>query len=431
MNTIYLPNSFFVSSRKFLTDRLDTKSVFLIFSPDEYHRNGDQYFPFRQNSDLYHLCGINQEETILMLNHIDNEWNEMLFIKHIDNTQRIWHGEKLEKKDAGEISGIQKVEWNTSFEEILLQNLEFIDTIYYVETPNLISFDNCPTSNMRRIDTMKKEFPEKKFVAVNDILAESRLIKKPEELKVIRQAVAITKDAYEGILKNTRPNKYEYEIEADIIYHFIRRGAAGHAYSPIVASGINACILHYVDNDKIMKDNDLLLLDFGAEYGNYAADCSRTIPINGKFSTRQRDCYNAVLRVYNKAHNLYIPGNTIDFINEKVGQWMQEEMIQLGLFTQKEVDENKAEEPLYKRYFMHGTAHFIGLDVHDVGTKQTPFKEGMLLSCEPGLYIEEEGIGIRIETDILVGKTPIDLMADFAVSVDEIEKAMQSHDIAN
>ena len=419
-----LSNRFFANNRKALTNSIIDQSVVLIFSSDEYHRNGDQYFSFRQNSDLYHLCGINQEETILMLSRFDGKVEESLFIKHIDELQRIWHGEKLNKSQAKDISGINRIEWAENFESIFLKTMEYVKTIYYINTPNSKSFDDLPSSNTRRINALKKEFPEKKFEQLNNILEKRRLIKQDEELNTIKTAVDITRKAYNKLLGETEANMKEYEVEAMITYEFIRNGASGHAYSPIVASGANACILHYVDNDKIMKDGDLLLLDFGAEYGNYAADCSRTIPINGKFTERQKACYNAVLDVYNRAHKLYVPGNSIDNINEQVGEWMQEKMIDLGLFTQEDIDSNMEETPLYKKYFMHGTAHFIGLDVHDVGTKQTEFEEGMLLSCEPGLYIKEEGIGIRIETDIVVGENPIDLMADFPVSVEEIELAM-------
>lgn len=419
-----LSKQFFIKNRKHLINKIKDESIVLLFSSDEYHRNGDQFFPFRQNSDLYHICGINQEQTIVMLNHFDENHEEILFIKHIDENQRIWFGEKLDKNQARTLSGIKRVEWVEDFDSILLKSLENAKTIYYIDTPNSIAFDELETSNTRRINALKKEFPEKKFEAINGFLEERRIVKQDEELKAIKTAVDITKKAYYKLLQQTKPKMMEYEVEAIITYEYIRNGAEGHAYSPIVASGKNACILHYVDNNKLMKDGDLLLLDFGAEYGNYAADCSRTIPINGKFSDRQKECYNAVLDVYNKAHQLYIPGNNIDKINEQVGEWMQKKMIELGLFTQEDVDNHTDETPLYKKYFMHGTAHFIGLDVHDVGNKQTTFKEGMLLSCEPGIYIEEEGIGIRIETDILVGENPIDLMADFPVTVEEIEVAM-------
>lgn len=420
-----LSNMFFINNRNTLINKLEDDSIVLLFSSDEYHRNGDQFFQFRQNSDLYHLCGINQEQTILMLNYFEKNKEEILFIKHINEVQRIWFGEKLNKKQAEKISGIKRVEWIEEFDSVMLKSLEKAKTIYYIDTPNSVSFDNLQTSNTRRINALKKEFPEKNFLAINVYLEERRLVKQKEELSAINTAIDITKKAYIKLLREIKSRMREYEVEAIITYEFIRNGAEGHAYSPIVASGKNACILHYVNNNKLMKDGELLLLDFGAEYGNYAADCSRTIPVNGKFTERQKECYNAVLDVYNKAHQLYIPGNNIDKINEQVGEWMQEKMIELGLFTQEDVDNHTEEIPLYKKYFMHGTAHFIGLDVHDVGNKQTIFKEGMMLSCEPGIYIEEEKIGIRIETDILVGDNPIDLMADFPVTVEQIEAAMQ------
>lgn len=420
-----LSNMFFLNNRNALINKIEDDSIVLLFSSDEYHRNGDQFFQFRQNSDLYHLCGINQEQTILMLNYFEKNKEEILFIKHINEVQRIWFGEKLTKKQAEKISGIKRVEWIEEFDSVMLKSLEKAKTIYYIDTPNSVSFDNLQTCNTRRINALKKEFPEKKFLAINIYLEERRLVKQKEELSAINTAIDITKKAYIKLLREIKSRMREYEVEAIITYEFIRNGAEGHAYSPIVASGKNACILHYVNNNKLMKDGELLLLDFGAEYGNYAADCSRTIPVNGKFTERQKECYNAVLDVYNKAHQLYIPGNNIDKINEQVGEWMQEKMIELGLFTQEDVDNHTEEIPLYKKYFMHGTAHFIGLDVHDVGNKQTIFKEGMMLSCEPGIYIEEEKIGIRIETDILVGDNPIDLMADFPVTVAEIEAAMQ------
>ncbi len=427
MRQLHIPYTFFKNNRKRLIDKMKLNSILIVFSSDEYPRNGDQYFSFRQNSDLYHICGINQEQTVLTLSHFNkkDDFLEKLFVKKVDEKQRIWFGEKYSLQEVSDLSGIKDVCWDTEFEDYFHSQLEFVDTIYYVESTNIKSFDNCPAANERKINALKKEFPEKNFEPITDFMQELRLVKQDEEINTIKKSVEITRKAYYSILQNTKPNKMEYEIEAEITYVFLKNGAQGHAYAPIVASGKNACILHYVDNDKIMKDGDLLLLDFGAEYENYAADCSRTIPINGKFTERQKQCYNAVLDVYQRAQKLYVPGNTIDIINEKVGEWMQVKMVDLGLFSQDEVDNYEGEDPIYKQYFMHGTSHFMGLDVHDVGTKQTEFKEGMVLTCEPGLYIEEEGIGIRIETDIVVAEEPIDLMADYPVTVEEIEEAMK------
>jgi len=251
-----------------------------------------------------------------------------------------------------------------------------------------------------------------------------RLIKEDTEIELMQKACDITGKAFQRVLKYMKSGKMEYEVEAEITHEYITNKANGHAYEPIVASGLNACTLHYVDNDKECRNGDLLLMDFGAEYANYAADCSRTIPVNGKFSDRQKDCYNAVLRVFKKAKKLFIPGNTIDNINKEVNQLIEKEMISLGLFTEEDVKNQDKEKPMYFKFLMHGVSHFIGLDVHDVGAKSTELKKGMILTCEPGLYIKEEGIGIRIENDILVDEIPIDLMKNIPVEVEEIEELM-------
>jgi Xaa-Pro aminopeptidase len=421
-----LPSSFFADNRKTLMDIIEPNSVVLLFSPDEYPKNGDQLYKFRQNSDLYHLSGIHQEETILMLRAKGEkqEANTQLFIKSVDEKTRIWHGEKLTLEEAKSLSGIEHIDWEPKFESKLAEEIQFANLIYFLATPDITSFDGVGSSNSRRIRKLHEQFPEKTFIPINPFLLPLRLIKKEAEMDAIKKAVAITRDAYFRVLETTKPQQMEHEVEAAISYEFISQGANGHAYEPIVASGKNTCILHYVDNDSMLLDGDLLLLDFGAEYAYYAADCSRTIPVNGKYSPRQKECYNAVLEVFEKAKKLYTPGNTINIINDKVGQWMQEKMIVLGLFTQEQVDHYQGDEPLYKKYFMHGTAHFIGLDVHDVGDKDTIFETGMVLSCEPAIYIPEENIGIRIETDMVVNTTPIDLMDDFPLTIEEIEAAM-------
>ena len=255
-------------------------------------------------------------------------------------------------------------------------------------------------------------------------MTELRLVKEPEEIELIQKAISITNDAYIKVLKSVKPNIKEFETEAVITHEFLKQGASGHAYEPIIASGKNACILHYIENDETCKSGDLILFDFGAEYANYAADLSRTIPVDGTFTKRQKDVYNAVLKVQKEAIKLYIPGNSINTINSKVEKLIEIELIKLGLFTKEDVKNQDKDNPLFKKYFMHGTAHFLGLDVHDVGSKTEAFKENMVLTCEPGIYIEEEGIGVRIENDIIVAKEPIDLMSDFPREIEEIELLM-------
>ena len=419
--------TFFTENRNALKDKLKDNSLVLVFSSDEFPRNGDQTFSFRQNSDTYYLSGLDQEEIILAIcpNYSDATLREILFIKKVDKTQVIWYGKKIDLEKAKKLSGVNTIFWMDDYKEMLPKLMAESEHIYLWENNTPKFKTEVPYKALRMKEILQEEYPNKSFEELAPLTTELRLIKKEEELSAMRKAIEITGKAYHRFLKKLKPGMMEYEVEANITYEYIRNGAQGHAYSPIVASGANACILHYEENDQECKDGDLLLLDFGAEYANYAADCSRTIPINGKFTPRQAACYKAVLDVYKEAHKLYIPGNTIDEINSKVNKMMEAKMIDLGLFTKEEVKNQDKMNPLYTKYFMHGTAHFIGLDVHDVGSKQTVFKEGMVLTCEPGIYIEDEGIGIRIETDIIVGNKPVDLMKDFPVEIMEIERLMK------
>jgi Xaa-Pro aminopeptidase len=422
-----LNKNFFTENRKALIDKLKEKSLVLVYSEDEFPKNGDQTFPFRQNSDTYYLSGIDQEEIILAIcpNHSDASLREVLFIKKVDKTQVIWFGKKIDLEEAKKRSGVDTIFWMDEYDKLLPKLMQESEHIYLWKNSAPKFTTDVPYKALRMEEKLRKEYPKHKFEELAPLTTELRLIKKKEELQAMKKAVEITGKAYNRLLRKLKPGMMEYEVEANITYEYIRNGAQGHAYSPIVASGGNACILHYEENDQKCKDGDLLLLDFGAEYAYYAADCSRTIPINGKFTKRQADCYQAVLDVYKAAHKLYVPGNTINKINAEVNKMMEAKMIDLGLFTKEDVEQQDKMNPLYTKYFMHGTAHFIGLDVHDVGSKDTVFETGMVLTCEPGLYIEDEGIGIRIETDIVVGKEPIDLMKEFPVEIKEIEDLMR------
>ena len=423
-----LNRNFFTENRNALINKLKENSLVLVFSSDEFPKNGDQTFSFRQNSDTYYLSGLDQEEIILAIcpNNSDASLREVLFIKKVDKTQVIWYGKKLDLEKAKKLSGVESVFWMDEYEKMLPKLLNESEHIYLWKNNAPKFTTDVPYKALRMEEQLRKDFPNHQFKELAPLTTELRLIKKEEELVAMKKAIEITEKAYHRLLKKLKPGMMEYEVEANTTYEYIRNGAQGHAYAPIVASGANACILHYEENDQECKDGDLLLLDFGAEYAYYAADCSRTIPINGKFSPRQAACYQAVLDVYQEAHKLYIPGNTIDDINMEVNKMMEAKMIELGLFSAKDVENQDKMNPLFTQYFMHGTSQFIGLDVHDVGTKQTPLKEGMVLTCEPGLYIEKEGIGIRIETDILITKNgPVDLMADFPVEILEIEEMMQ------
>ncbi|HBF88271.1 MAG TPA: X-Pro aminopeptidase [Bacteroidales bacterium] len=413
----------FIKNRKKLSDILVKSSVFVVFSSDEFIRNGDQFHKFRQNSDLFYLTGIEQEKTILCIGN-QHSIEEQLFILRPNEKMEIWNGHKLTIKEAQQISGIKNVKYIDEFESYVDSIIPKLENIYLdnvIASKNNVEYSH---KSLRFYKESLKKYPHLSVHGFEKTLHILRTIKEPEEIRLIEKACEITHKTFNKILKIVDPNIKEYEVEAEITYEFNKSGA-NHAYRPIVASGINACSLHYIENDKVCNNNDLLLLDFGAEYANYASDCSRTIPVNGKFTKRQLDCYNAVLSVFNEARKLFVPGNSIEKINETVNKLMEEEMIKLGLFTADDVKNQDKDFPLYRKYFMHGTSHFMGLDVHDVGNKTDILQKGMILTCEPGLYIKEEAIGIRIENDILVDDVPIDLMANIPIEAREIEKLMK------
>ena len=422
-----VPSKLFVNNRKHLVDRLPANSLVVLHSSDQHPRNGDQFFPFRQQSDFFYMSGIDQEKSILVMapDCPNKKFRECLFLLETNEQIAIWEGHKYTKEEAQKISGIEDVYWLDDFEAALKEVLADTKTVFLNSNEYVKFFSEVPDRNLRFARQFKEQYPLFKLDRVAPLMTELRLIKSEEEIKLLKTACEITRKGFERILRFVKPGKYEFEIQAEIDHEFTVNRASGHGYAPIIASGSSACVLHYIENDKPCNDGDLLLLDFGAEYANYTADMSRTIPVNGKFTTRQKDCYNAVLKVFKKAKNLYYAGNTINNLNEQVNKLMEKELIGLGLFTEEEVKKQDAEKPLFKKYFMHGTAHFLGLDVHDVGSKDEPFKPGMVLTCEPGLYIREENIGIRIENDILITENgPVDLMEKIPVEADEIERIM-------
>ncbi|MEI7594748.1 MAG: aminopeptidase P N-terminal domain-containing protein [Bacteroidota bacterium] len=423
-----LSSNFYINNRERLNKYLKkSKSLVIIQSNDEMPRNGDRNYMFRQSSDLFYLTGLDQAETILCIcpEHPNKNYREIVFTKRTDEITEIWNGSKYSKKEVQNLSGIKTVFWTDEFETVLLDLMLNSEHIFLQSNEQAKYKTPVETKQQRFANWIKKEYPTHKYGRVTPYIYELRTVKSEEEINQIKKACEITSKAFEKVLKFTKPNVWEYEVEAEIMHEFIRNGATD-AYSSIVASGKSACILHYENNDKQCQDGDLVLLDFGAEYGNYASDLSRTIPANGKFTPRQRQCYEAVLRVFKKAKLLFVPGNTIDFVNSETNKYMEEELIGLGLFTIEDVAKQDPTRPIYQKYFMHGTTHFMGLDVHDVGTKQTPFVKGMVLTCEPGLYIKDENIGIRIENDIMVDDISVDLMVGIPFEADEIEKLMKN-----
>lgn len=427
----YLPidKNLFIENRKRFVENIIEKSVAIFHSADQSPRNGDQYHPFRQQSDIFYLSGIDQEKSILVLapNHPNKKLREALFLIKTNEQIAIWEGHKYTMEEARETSGIENIYWLDDFDFNLKEVMSEVDNVYLNRNEYPKFFPDVAERNHREGDQLMKDFPLHKYHPSSPILSKQRMIKSKLEVELIKKACDITHKAFLRVLKTTKPNKFEFEIQAEIEYEFTINRASGHGYAPIIASGENGCVLHYVDNDKECKDEDLMLMDFGAEYANYTADMSRTIPINGKFSERQKQCYNAVLKVFKELKKMYVPGTISTEINEKANKLMEKEMILLGLFTAEDVKSQDKEKPLFKKYFMHGVAHHIGLDVHDVGSKHEPFKTGMVLTCEPGIYIPEEGFGIRIENDILITENkPIDLMENIPVEVEDIEKLMNS-----
>lgn len=418
-----IPSSLFVRNRRNFASMMTKNSIALFTANEEMPRNGDQCYPFRQNSDFYYLTGIDREGAFLILypDHPKPEMREILFIEPYSETKAIWRGEMLDAKQAKEISGCDNVMYADSFNDVAKELILNSSKVYL----NLYEYSRFETKvstiQDRFVKEIKEQYPLHTFDRSAPILNKLRKIKSQEEIEIIKHACDITGKAFLHCKDTVKPGRYEYEMQAEMEYIFKMNNASGHAFHPIVAGGKNACCLHYSKNDSILNDNELLLFDMGCEYQNYASDLSRTIPINGKFTPRQRECYEAVLRVKKEITKLYKVGHTIDEINQTTYKLMEKEMINLGLFTQQDVDNQDPEKPLYRKYLMHGMAHHIGLDCHDNLDKYEPFAPGMILSCEPGLYIREEGIGIRLEDDILITEgEPVNLFGDLAIEPDVI-----------
>ena len=417
-------NSFFLSNRQRLTALLPENSLAIISANNFMPKSADQTFPLYQNQDYYYLTGLKQEKSILCIckSHPDPAMRQVLFLLNASPEMEIWTGYRYTKDDVKRISGIETVLSLSDFPVLIKDFMTISAEVLMLknEAPKFIS--DYPTANDLLITAIQQQYPLHRYGRLSPVMMQLRLIKQKEELGMIKKAISITEKALHKVMKQLKPGLMEYQVAAEITREILWNGGNGHAFEPIVAGGKNACVLHYTTPNAKLNKEDLMLIDFGAEYEYYASDCSRTIPVGGKFTARQKQCYQAVLRVFKKAQKLYVPGNTINKINAQVNQWMEKEMIELGLFTKEEVKNQNPENPLFKKYFMHGTAHFVGLDVHDVGLKHIPLEKGMVLTCEPGIYIQEESIGIRIENMILVDKTPVDLMKHFPVEIEEIEK---------
>jgi len=408
---------------------LPARSLAVFVSAGLVPRNGDQFYPFRQQSDFFYLTGINKPDCSLILfpDCPNPALREVLFMTQPDEQQAIWEGKGLSVEQARLGSGIEKILQYNQFTSVLQEVMNYANEVYLNNNEYIKFHSDSESGNQRFSGMMMKKYPLHTFRRAAPILEKLRTIKSGEEIELLSKAATITARAFDRVMKCTRPGKYEFEIQAEIDHEFTINRAGGHGYQPIIASGEHACTLHYTANNSLLADGQLLLLDMGAEYANYSADLSRTIPVNGRFNKRQKQCYDAVLRVFRQAKSLYRPGNTIEHINTQVWKLLEEEMIGLGLFNMAQVKNQSSEAPLFRKYMMHGVAHHIGLDVHDVGSKFEPLAPGMVLTLEPGIYIREEKIGIRIENDLLVTNgDPVDLMEGIPVEAEEIEQIMSN-----
>lgn len=427
MKYSHIKNQLFVDNRTRFKKALKPGSMAIFVSNDILPTNADGSMGFRQNSDLFHLCGVDQEETILLIfpDVKDGKHKEVLFIKETSELIAVWEGAKLTKEQATSVSGIQHVYWYHEFEKILKTLAFQAEYIYLNSNEHTRASILTETSEMRFAKWMKEKYPLHKYERSAPIMHKIRSIKSPLEIKLIQEACDITEKGFRRLLGFVKPGVWEYEIEAELIHEFIRNKSDGFAYGPIIASGGNACVLHYVENNKQCKSGDVLLLDVAANYANYASDLTRAIPVNGKFTKRQKNVYNAVLKVFKEARKMLKAGNTFEKYNKAVGEIMTEELLKLRLLKVSDVKKQNPAWPAYKKYFMHGTSHFLGLDVHDVGLFHEPMQAGMVFTCEPGIYIPQEDLGIRIENDILITpKGQDDLMKNIPIEADEIEELM-------
>lgn len=425
-----IPSTLFVKNRSNFSFQMEKNTIAILCSNDIKHTNADDVMGFAQNNDLFYLSGIDQEETRLVIypDAYKEENRTILFIKETNEQIKIWDGESLTKEEARKISGIDRVEWFHDFEKIL-QLMAFEADGFYLghnEHMKRVSKDQ-QTRQDRLIAWCKAKYPLHDYYRAAKITRSLRQIKSEEEIKLIRKAADISVTSFKRVLKATKSGIKEYELEAEMTYNLIKSGAQRHAFKPIVASGKNACALHYNANDELCKDGDMILLDFGVCYANYNSDTTRCIPVNGKFSERQKEVYAAVLHCLKEGSKLLQPGIVPGAYEKQMAKLVEEQLIRLGLLDAKEVKQQDPKKPLYKKYFMHGTAHHIGLDVHDVGLYSRPLEGGMVMTCEPGIYIPEEGIGCRLENDYLITENgPINLTASMPIEIEEIEALMQA-----
>ncbi len=423
-----IPSTLFIKNRANFISKMEPNSIAIFTSNDVMPNNADDMMGFAQNNDLFYLSGVDQEESILILypDAATPENREILFVKETSELIKIWEGDKLTKEQGFDVSGIKNVKWLQDF-ELAIQYMAFeADTFYLGHNEHKKTLTaEMNTQQDRMIAWCKDKYPLHNYRRAAKITREIRQIKSNEEIALVQKAVTISIGGFDRVLKTVRPGMMEYELEAELIYELTRKGGKRHAFMPIVASGGNACALHYNTNDSICNDGDMVLMDFGVCFANYNSDTTRCFPVNGKFTKRQKEVYNAVLHCLKEGAKLLNPGAVSATYEKAMACLVEEQLIKLGLLNAKEVKEQDPDNPLYKKYYMHGSAHYIGLDVHDVGLYTRPFEAGMVLTCEPGIYIPEEGIGCRLENDILITKNGNrNLTEAMPIEIEDIEAMM-------
>ncbi len=424
-----IDRSLYQTNRSNFKNQLPSNAIAVFNSNDIMPTNADGTMAFRQNNDMLYLTGIDQEESILVIfpDHPDEKQREMLFLKETNEHIAIWEGHKYTKEEAEASSGIQNIYWAHQFESIFNTLMPFAKKVFLNTNEHLRAVVEVETRDARFVKWCKSKYPLHQYNRSAPIMQSLRVLKSPLEIEALQEACRITEKGFRRVLNFVKPGVHEYEIEAEYAHEFLINRSKGFAYQPIIASGANACVLHYIDNSLPCDDGDLLLMDVGAEYGNYNGDMTRTIPVNGRYTKRQREVYDAVLSVKNYAKSILIPGTTIPQYHKEVGSFMEGKLIELGLLDTTDVKNQHPDQPLYKKYFMHGTYHHIGLDVHDVGNIYRKIEPGMVFTIEPGIYIREENIGIRLENDLLIQENGhLDLMKNIPIEAEEIEELMNS-----
>lgn len=425
-----IDKALYVANRQKFTAQMAAGSLAIFNSNDIYPVSADSTLPFAQHRDILYLSGVDQEESILVLfpNASNPAHREVLFLKETSELIAIWEGEKLTKQTAFETSGIQTVYWLQQFPTIFKQMMAEASGIYLNTNEHLRANTEVETREDRFIKQVKQDYPAHQVYKSAPIMHKIRSVKEAIELDLMQTACNITEAGVRRLLGFIKPGVWEYEIEAELAHEFLRKRSKGFAYTPIIASGKNACVLHYIENNQQCQDGDVILLDVGAEYANYSSDLTRCIPVNGRFTARQKAVYNAVLHVKNEATKLLVPGTIMAEYHKQVGALMEEQLVNLGLISMEDIKNQDPAWPAYKKYFMHGTSHFLGLDTHDVGLWHEPIVANMVFTVEPGIYIPEEGLGIRLEDDVVVqaSGTPFNLMGNIPIEADEIEALMNA-----